>query len=73
MSLIWVWGKTENPSDKRMNCKQLDAQHLSYEPPLFARGHCCAEPYCWIPDRSKFQGSRLQAQPLTNTTVIYRG
>ena len=40
---------------------------------MFARGHCCAEPYCWIPDRSKFQGSRLQAQPLTNTTVIYRG
>lgn len=38
---------------------------------LFARAHCFAGPCCWIPDCSKFQGSRLQAQPLTNTTVIY--
>lgn len=38
---------------------------------LFARAHCFAAPCCWIPDCSKFQGSRLQAQPLTNTTVIY--
>lgn len=38
---------------------------------LFGRAHCFAVPCCWIPDCSKFQGSRLQAQPLTNTTVIY--
>ena len=61
----------EIPSNKRMNSKQLGVQDLNYEPRLVCERSLFCSAYCWIPDRSKFQGSRLQAQPLTNTTVIY--
>lgn len=62
------WERTRNSQEYKDELQQLSTQELS-EPCL--RSALFAGPSCWIPDGSKFQGSRLQAQPLTNTAVIY--